>query len=305
LTIIDDVCRGLAAVHATGAIHRDIKPSNVLLDARLHACVADLGLVASVGDDPALVDVAGTPAYMAPELTSDLVASAATQTSDVYALACVAFELLTGRHPFFDDDDDEPVNRGGRSIPRASELRRGLPRGFDQVLARGLASDPLLRTPTVNSFRQQLLTAGLAQEPERILIAEDDPDFLELVRCRLTREFPNAEVECVHDGADLVEAFERQPSSVVIVDLCLPRIDGFRVTSLLRAKKEAAEVPIVVLTGAGGARDWATLAELGANRFLVKPVDLDDLVVVTRNVLSAGPLSRRKALSNDGGAGGS
>jgi serine/threonine protein kinase len=291
LAILDDVCKGVAAVHAAGAIHRDIKPSNVLLDVSLHARVADLGLVASAQDEGGLADVAGTPAYMSPELTRPRAAlQAPSPRSDVYALACVAFEVLTGRHPFFADDDDaeEPEVPSERLVPLASHIRTDLPAVFDGVLAEALANDPARRTPTAELFRERLLAAGSERrEPARILVAEDDDDFLELVRRRLTLEFPSTEVECVHDGSELVEAFDRNPSSVVIVDLCMPAVDGFQVTSQLRSRVHGARVPIIVLTGAGGARDWATLSALGADRFLVKPIDLDDLMAVTRRALVA------------------
>ncbi len=89
----------LRAAHEQGVVHRDVKPGNVLIDSRGSVCLTDFGLSRSqdcltVTGEGALL---GTPAYLAPELLSGQPASAG---SDLYALGCLAYELLTGRLPF-------------------------------------------------------------------------------------------------------------------------------------------------------------------------------------------------------------
>jgi DNA-binding response OmpR family regulator len=82
-----------------------------------------------------------------------------------------------------------------------------------------------------------------------------------------------------------LEAFDRKPASVVILDLQMPLLDGVAVTVLLRSRAASALVPILVLTASGGPNEWKLLSSLGADRFLVKPVDLDDVVAMVRRTV--------------------
>jgi serine/threonine-protein kinase len=196
----------------------------------------------------------------------------------------MAYELLTGQPPFSASDDLAlAVMHAREPVPPPSSLRRDLPHAFDGVLARALAKDPRERTASVELFRRSLLEArNDSLEPVRILVAEDDPDFRDLLELVLHSEFPGADVECVADGRSAVQAFERKPASVLVIDLQMPEMDGIGVTALVRARPEARQVPIIVLTASGGSREWQLLSSLGADRLLVKPVNLDDLIATIR-----------------------
>jgi DNA-binding response OmpR family regulator len=90
---------------------------------------------------------------------------------------------------------------------------------------------------------------------------------------------------CVENGRALLDAFDEKPASVVMIDLQMPVLDGVAVTALLRARREAESVPIIVMTASGGPQEWRLLASLGADRFLVKPVNLADVVTTLRNAV--------------------
>jgi len=68
--------------------------------------------------------------------------------------------------------------------------------------------------------------------------------------------------------------------------LSMPVLDGVALTSALRSRRTSARMPIIVFTGHGGAREWQALSSIGADRFLVKPVILEDLVALIRRSLA-------------------
>jgi CheY-like chemotaxis protein len=304
LRILNQICLGVSAIHAAGTLHRDLKPSNILLDRELRARVSDLGLAIPFKDGAKNKEAVGTVGYIAPEIHFDIAADGgATPQSDLYSLACIAFELLTGEPPYQAEEDLLlAVLHGTAPLPVASERRKNLPQAFDRVLQQALAKDPKERTPSVELFRRALLEArNDSLEPVRILVAEDDPDFRDLLQMVLTDEFPGADVECVADGRRAVEAFDLKPASVVVLDLQMPELDGMAVTALLRSRPNAQQVPIVVVSASGGPKEWTMLASLGADRFLLKPVPLDDLVSAirraTRERSSGAPSVPRPALT--------
>jgi CheY-like chemotaxis protein len=141
--------------------------------------------------------------------------------------------------------------------------------------------------PLIN-VAEQLYSIRLGEktrDPARILLVDDDDDFRELLSTTLGREFPGASIESVREGAAALEAFDQRKHSVVLVDLQMPDVDGMEVTSLLRARDTARRVPIIVITASGGATDWRRLSEIGADGFLVKPVNGKDVVTLVRRAL--------------------
>jgi CheY-like chemotaxis protein len=205
----------------------------------------------------------------------------------VYSLGCVAYELLTGEPPFAALSGHELMMlHGTRPVPAPRSIRPGLSEAYEKVLLRALEKDPAARTQSAEALRRDLLAAqGAASEPQRILVAEDDASYRELLRIELGREFPNARIDCVGNGMAVLSALSEGPASVAILDLKLPGIDGIKVTELLRSSPESSPMPIIVLTGSGGPAEWRRLQSIGADRFLVKPVNMGDLTAAVRNSL--------------------
>ena len=287
LRVLEDVCRGVAAIHEAGAVHRDLKPSNILLDSQLRSRVADFG-VSTRSESGNGHEVVGTPGYMPPEaLLSPESNRAPLPQSDVYSLGCIAYELLTGKHPFRRKGERlADAALAGHKILPPSTVRPDLPAAFDRVLLHALERDIALRTASVEAFRQALVDARQhTGEPERILVAEDDAEFRHLVELRLKQEFPGVDIECVDNGRAALEALDRKPASVALIDLQMPDMDGLTLTETLRSRDKLRSMPIIVLTASGGAREWQRLSTMGADRFLVKPIQLDDVVTFIRRAV--------------------
>ena len=156
--LVGQVARALDAAHAGGLVHRDVKPSNVLLVARADrrdlatsvagedfAYLADFGIARGAGDGPgpaltAVGSAVGSTEYMAPERFGPTPPDA---RADVYSLACLLFELLTGRRPFVPADPARLMAAHLHEHPPApSSLRPGLPPALDHVVLQGMAKDP-------------------------------------------------------------------------------------------------------------------------------------------------------------------
>lgn len=145
VAIVAQVASALGAAHADGLVHRDVKPENVLINADGFAYLVDFG-IARGGGDPSLTGAGlpiGSYLYMAPErFNGDWVGPA----TDVYSLACLLYECLTGRTPF---DFPEPAAVMSAHLfsapPRPSIMRRGVSRAFDGVIAKGMAKQPAAR----------------------------------------------------------------------------------------------------------------------------------------------------------------
>jgi hypothetical protein len=142
----------LDAAHAEGVVHRDVKPGNLLLDRERNVHVADFGVASAAGLDSMTKTgtVLGTAGYLAPEQAQG---EPAMPASDLYALAVVAFELLTGERPYQGDTAAaEAAAHIHAPIPSISERRPELPHELDRVFARALAKDPRARYPSAGEF---------------------------------------------------------------------------------------------------------------------------------------------------------
>lgn len=292
--ILDQVCRGVSAIHRAGTIHRDLKWTNVLIGPAFRVCVADLGLARILDrprrDSPGTVS--GTPAYMAPEIIlGSVVPAGMHDRADVYSLGVMAYELLTGHLPFETDDAVEMMTMHvEREAAPPSDLRPELPAAFDGAILRAMVKDPARRTVSPDAFRRELLaareTASQSVSGMRLLVADDDQAFASLVAETLSFAFPGAELVVVSDGEAALSAVEKRACALAVIDLDMPGLNGIELTAAFRATPKAETMPIIVATATGGAPDWRLLQSLGAAGFLVKPIDAMALVALARSTLA-------------------
>ena len=170
---VREAASALDYAHSRGVLHRDIKPANLLLDRDRTLHVADFG-IARLGTEDTLTgdgQVLGTASYLAPERA---LGEPATDASDRYSLAVVAFESLVGERPFTSQHFASQARQHvEEEPPAASERNRALPPAVDAVLARGMAKRPEDRWPSAQDFAQALETAltEAATKPHRVAAA--------------------------------------------------------------------------------------------------------------------------------------
>jgi serine/threonine protein kinase len=163
--LVEQVAAALDYSHQRGLVHRDIKPHNILVDQQGLAKVVDFGIAKGLSDE-ALTDAAesvGTVQYISPEQASGLMA---TPESDIYSLAVVAFEMLTGQLPF---DSETAIGIAMRHVndpaPDPAEVNPNIPHEVADIILRALSKDPTHRFPTAGEFAR-VLTAWRSYTPE-------------------------------------------------------------------------------------------------------------------------------------------
>ena len=147
-----DVCRALAAVHRLDCVHRDVKAQNVMRQAGGRIVLMDFGAGGARTDDNDRL--AGTPAYLAPEV---LAGGSHTTQSDLYSLGVLLYHLVSGRFPAVAGSLDElrGVHARGETVP-LRDVRPDLPEAFVRVVERATAPNPAVRPRSAGAMEEQL-----------------------------------------------------------------------------------------------------------------------------------------------------
>jgi DNA-binding response OmpR family regulator len=113
-------------------------------------------------------------------------------------------------------------------------------------------------------------------ESVRILVADDDPDLLELLRLNLEAEGHTVAVAC--DGTEVLEMAMAVRPDLLVLDVMMPGLDGLEVTRRLRERPETAALPIVLLTARGSNPEILEGWQSGADYYITKPFELEHLL---------------------------
>ena len=156
VTLVRQLAGALDATHKAGLVHLDVKPANVIVDTSGNAKLTDFGIARAARDSEER-ELVGTARYIAPERIEG---KPVTPRTDVYGLALVAYELLTGQ-PAFDGAENEDLlrDRLERGAPHIRSVDARLSETVDGVIAKGLARDPERRYPTAGAFALALSDA--------------------------------------------------------------------------------------------------------------------------------------------------
>lgn len=148
LEMIVQVCKALDYAHKNGVIHRDIKPSNVLIDRQGNALVADFGIAQIIGTPDSEMTssdvIMGTMAYMSPE--QKVSSTNVDQTTDIYAVGVMLYEMLCGKKPF-------------GHFKKPTELNESINPAFDDIILRCLAQESKDRYQRAVELKDAILEA--------------------------------------------------------------------------------------------------------------------------------------------------
>jgi len=166
-----EVASALAYAHSRGVVHRDIKPENILFSAG-HAIVADFGIARAVSEGQRSITAIGiplgTPPYMSPEQAQGL--ENIDHRSDIYALGCMLFEMISGRPPYVGQSVGRVIQQHLQApIPSLRVEVPDAPQAVDQILTRALAKDRAGRYQTADEMVEALRLVAAATTLERSL----------------------------------------------------------------------------------------------------------------------------------------
>jgi serine/threonine-protein kinase len=160
-SVLEQVCEGLAYAHARDIVHRDLKPANIHILPGDKVKIMDFGLARTAGSDMTSTGtVMGTPHYMSPEQVRGQKADA---RSDVFALGCIGYELLSGRKPFDAESMHGVLFKVMQEEPAPlAEVAPEVPPVLTQVVGHALAKEPAERFQNAGEMLQALRQARAA-----------------------------------------------------------------------------------------------------------------------------------------------
>jgi serine/threonine-protein kinase len=166
VAVVRQIGSALDAAHAAGILHRDVKPENILVAGDDFAYLVDFGIASANTDDKLtqLGTTVGTFKYMAPERFMD---GDVGYRADIYALACVLYECLTGHPPYQGDQVSVMSAHINQPTPRPSAVRPGIPVALDRVIACGMAKNPADRYATCGDLANAAYAALASTDQNR------------------------------------------------------------------------------------------------------------------------------------------
>ncbi|ACL04172.1 cyclic nucleotide-binding protein [Desulfatibacillum aliphaticivorans] len=216
------VVRAIGYAHEKGIVHRDLKPSNIIMEDTKTPKISDFG-IAVVTEETAPLEQAGTPSYMSPEQLRD---ETCCPQSDIYALGCVLYELLTGQKAFDGDSffsimykviNEEPV--GIRA------LNPDLPPILEKIVGKAMAKDKLYRYSSCEEFAFELKVAlrglsapaKLAKNNDVVEYVQSVSFFAEFSKIHVRELMRASEMVQVKDGECIVEEGEIDDSFYIVL----------------------------------------------------------------------------------------
>ncbi|MGB3482769.1 MAG: Stk1 family PASTA domain-containing Ser/Thr kinase [Mycobacterium sp.] len=266
IEVIADACQALNFSHQHGIIHRDVKPANIMISKTGAVKVMDFGIARALADSTSVTQTAaviGTAQYLSPEQAKGDPVDA---RSDVYALGCVLYEILTGEPPFVGDSPVAVAYQHVREDPVPPSTRHSdISPELDAVVLKALAKNPDNRYQSAAEMRSDLVRVHSGERPEapRVFTDADRSSFMTPPAPRdrdATDHIPRAQAHYVEPPEDSsggsvgkwVAAVALLAVLTVVVTLAINFFGGdTRDVQVPDVTGQAADDAIVVLQNAG------------------------------------------------------
>ena len=120
---------------------------------------------------------------------------------------------------------------------------------------------------------------------KKVLIVDDEPDIVESIKFNLELE----NIECIdaYDGEEAFSKAKKENPDLILLDIMLPKMNGYKVARLLKFDESYKHIPIIMLTAKTQEKDIKTGEETGADEYVTKPFDMDMLVALVKRYLGA------------------
>ncbi len=120
----------------------------------------------------------------------------------------------------------------------------------------------------------------------KILVADDEPDIVETIQ--LVLEARGHEVLKANDGMEALDQARNHNPDIIFLDVMMPKLDGYRVCRMLKFDSQYKKIPVVLLTARAGSKDISTGGEVGADEYITKPFDVNDLLELVDRLVENG-----------------
>lgn len=303
IDILVQASAGLTAVHRAGVVHRDIKPGNVMVEqATGRVLIMDFGIGRHIEREAnhEAVGVGGTPAYMAPEIISNLELSPSQEMLvDIYALGVTAFELLTNQLPFEADTWVEVLEKHLDEVPRTpSSLRADLPAELDDIVLRCMKKDPSERFRSADELHRALVSSALnvldgeapsfptltaaqrtrpqiaatTSEPIQVVIVEPEPLFRERLFAAASEVIPEGRFLAASSSEEALQLRDDSMPVILVSSLHDRALNGLELVASLSEELSDGRMAVVLTTSEITEAERRLLSRLGATQVVVKSI---------------------------------
>ncbi|MBN2382505.1 protein kinase [bacterium] len=286
----------LNAAHRENIIHRDLKPSNIMIDYQYRPIILDFGIARYIGKSDITVqdDILGTPTYMAPE---QFQGRNIDQRSDIYSLGVIMYELYTGTIPFCGETPLSIALKHIKDQPKSlRDHNPTIPTMIEKIVVKCLHKDPVERYQQVNDILKDLnpteswqrTKKNLKLSQTKVLVADSDKNIQSILDLVLKEK--GFTTVTATDGEEAIMLSMHEHPALILMDLSLPKMDGYQAAEYLLSNKDTAKIPIIMLSNRNDREYRAYSKAIGVREYLTKPIDYSNLIGIIDQIgIKPGP----------------